>query len=74
MIHKLLITPLSPGDLWCTSASIAAFSLYVCCVIACTAASSAPMACSVALAELASDSSRFADTAGKHRCEYESSV
>ena len=48
-----------------TSASIASFSLCVCRVMACRAASCAPMACSVALAVLDSESSRVADTAAK---------
>lgn len=56
--HKLTQIP-------CTSASMASFSLWMCCVIACTAASCAPMACRVALAELARHSSRLADTAAE---------
>lgn len=49
----------------CTSASMATFNLLVCRMIACRAASWAPMAWSVALAEEASESSRLVDTAAK---------
>lgn len=49
----------------CTSASMATFNLLVWRVIACRAASWAPMASSVAFADDASESSRLVETAAK---------
>lgn len=54
-------------NMWYTSASIASFSVCVCRAIACRAVSWAPMACSVALAELAREFSRRAATAANRR-------